>query len=290
MNYLTAQVPPRTDSVNLAQAATIIGTSSALVVGVSALCSWCFARGLVLCLGFPASVATIRNSAELFPSMAFVHALTLVLGFGLTYSLSTRPTADINRILRGFLCAGIVLAMLATLVSTGTSSLPSVRKLIVLRICAVVGPFLLGFVIKSFGSSSPPGNVLLASTFALIVAFWVVYPFQVGFIVGEEIKTNMWKRFAGPGFSEIKRDDFPIVALRTKEPLNTLSNPDNDRDAYIYPGKGPGIIRMILHDESDYYFVEIMDGKSRSFSVRRDRVSEVTFLGDYKGLVIESPP
>jgi hypothetical protein len=275
--------------MTLSQFGGLLGIFTAVSVGFATITSWGFARGLIGKLGFPASVVTLKTSLDIFSAMALIHVEAMILVFVVCYSVTPKSLREKPLAVPGTGILSAVLLFLLIPLSPYTQ-LPQWRFAL-MRIAALFSPGVLGFMIKLLKRSSRIQIGLTLMVAFLSIASFQAYLYEFGARVGTALQMNTWKRLPVGGLAEVQRRDFPKVTIRAKEPLSTLVNFDQDGGYYVYPRQNSGNIRLVLHDDSNYYFVENVHGNARSFAVRSDLVSQLIFMPeDENEVIIQASP
>jgi hypothetical protein len=267
--------------IDLTQLAGIAGAASILTVFISALSSWAFARGLLSRLGLPAQLVTLRSGIDFLPGMAFFIALVFVASLA-TGFITTAPTTGRQRRVRPLICTAIVVSLLI-LAQPDTTDAHSLAFVRALSFVAIIAPISVGYLYKSLvHRKGRMPTVFLAVV--LILSVWTKALYDYGFEVGTHIVTNDWSWLPKGGMVEVKPGDFPRVTIRTREKLTQLADGDRDGDGYIYPSGDSGYMRLVVRDESEYYFVNSTNGVANVFSIRKDLVSQIFFLEEERGV------
>jgi hypothetical protein len=260
---------------SFASIASLSGAVSISIVAICSISSWAFARGLTTKLGLPASIVTLRTAIDMFSAMAFTYAFVVLFAFGFAYTITTPPESDKDYFVRACICVGcFVLLFFIALKSIYTDGLTTQWFLIV-RFAGVMSPAIMAFAMRSL--NRPPRTWFLILLAFSIVLVSVGYVYQSGIRLGGALMGTPTTFLPGSGFVEFKISDFPMVAIRTKSEVKTLVGCERKNDGFECPGPGPGFMRLILQDDSNYYFVENMQGHAHSFSVRKDAVLQVVF-------------
>jgi hypothetical protein len=264
--------------VDLGQIAGAVGAFSAIALFVAANSAYSFARGLSASLGFPAQIMTLKTSTEIFPGIVsqntIVFMVSLAAGF-LIFRRRQDEDKKRTRIAFKWLAALLVLMLVGDMWDEHWALFQSAMVL-----ANFVGPLLVGYAFNAF-TVSHRTNWILAGVMAFAV-FGINDSalYSQGFSKGKEISTNSKPKmsFAEHGLANVKMADFPLISLKTKDPLQSSVNVSASPDGFLYSSNEKCFLRLIAYDDANYYVIENNSGKLLSLAIRKEVVREMIFL------------
>jgi hypothetical protein len=263
-------------TVDIAQGAAAIGALIVAILFLGYLASWSFARGLVSALGFPAQIANIRSSFDMFPSVAAQGAGAFSLSFALGFA---NTEYDEKRHHQRRMVSVLALAVFMVLATwSSTKDQPSGLLDGALLLASLVGPFLVGYSFHSLRSTKYRYFVCIMLFFLVLEVCqrqWYGFGWKTAITVSHS---------AGPvfpwterGMAAIKQSDFPIISIRTRVKVLSRTPNARDGDVYIYAPERPGFLRLVLQDESNYYLIAYENGTALPSSISKASVVEMQF-------------
>jgi len=263
---------------DVGQIAAAIGAFSAIALFVAADSTFSFARGLIGSLGFPAQIMTLKTSVDFFPGIGyqntFVFLVSLVAGFLFPVKHATRD----HTISKVFLVALVLLLVLSLTGTIWDRVWPSLSGLLVTA--DILAPLLVGYSYRSL-SHEFKHKVLYVGAFVLAASqVHETALYQHGRETGSEIATRVEPQFprAQRGLAVVKMSDFPIITLTSKEKLQLSPKAVQDGLLYTYSSNRTCFLRLVAYDDSNYYIIENNGGIVRPMAIRKETVTQMSFL------------
>jgi hypothetical protein len=264
--------------LDLGQVAGAVGALSAIALFVAANSAYSFARGLSVSLGFPAQIMTLKTSTEIFPGIVSQNTIVFMVGLAGGFLIfRRRHKADKRRtqIAFGWLTTLMFLMLVGELWDEHWAPFRSA-----IMIANFAGPVLVGYTFNAF-TNTRQTNWMIAGVMAFAV-FGINDSalYSQGFSKGKEISTNSKPKtpFAEHGLANVKVGDFPLISLKTKDPLQSSASVSASPDGFLYSSNEKCFMRLIAYDDANYYVIENNSGKLQSMAIRKEAVREMMFL------------
>jgi hypothetical protein len=264
--------------VDLGPLAATVGAVSAVAVFVAATTAYSFARGVSASLGFPAQVMTLKTSTEIFPGLVSQNTVVFLLALAAGFVVfRRRHVEDKKRVKITFIWAALFVGLLfiGELWDEHWRLYWSILGLS--NVCA---PLLVGYSYRSFKTER--GTHWIAAVFMTFLAFAINEEalYVQGYFKAKEISANIKPLypFSEHGLSNFKVADFPLINLKTKDPLEISLQTTASPDGYFYVSNAKSFVRLIAYDDANYYVVENNSGAVRAVSIRKEAVREIIFL------------
>jgi len=278
------------ESVDLLKAAGALGGISLVAVFLNAAASTLYARGLLSHVGFSASTYDAISASHMFGIITDQRSMEFVImaAFGfviLPFLLHT------GRITGQWFPSIWLLLLLGELGVACVMQIHSQSPYLRIPIGAVafICPALIGV---GYNSTE---NTPLRFTF-MIVSFVIALG-----IFGKNIEA------IGDGEGDVARAstidqpwavldlgikgesrDFPVITLVTKEGIGFLEGGIKTNDGYLYSPQKERFLRLIAHDDSQYFIIEKTNSVVSAITLRRDAVIAMK-LANPKNAISKAP-
>lgn len=247
--------------------AGFVGSLSVLAIFIALFSAWVFGRGVMSALGFPTAIIGFKSSLDLFPSLATLSTMFLMLFL----SLGFYPLKSKSKLASNFAFGAIVILCVFI-------ALRIENQLIkfILAPLALISPCSLGYIIQNTTELRFKVIKGLLITFLL----FVIHTDSL-YILGKQRGFEILTLSSNPqnvaGAAMFRLDDYPLVSIISTEKLLFETPPIQFDKGYLYEAQGDNFIRLVFKDEGTYYFVESYSGNHTSIATSKSVITQIHF-------------